>query len=365
LYEGGEPNGRPVMSWSRAGIPPDATAAGATEVLRFGGGPWLLVVGTPERGSPYLESWWIPLVVLLATAATGALTVALVSWGRHTRRVERLVAERTAELAEAKVRVEEDNRRRRAVEEELRQTSHLLEKRVAERTQDLLAAYEELETLGYSAWHDLRGALRTVASFSDLLVDDHGDALQADGRDALRRIRAATDRMEAIVDAMAAVSASGRAALALEPVDLAALTREVAARLAAEAPDRGVELVVGEGAPAIGDPNLLRTVIWHLLSNAWKFTLPVAAPRVEVSFEARDGEVVCCVRDNGVGFDAQRAESIFEPFRRLHRPDELAGIGLGLALARRIVARHGGRVWARSRPGEGARIFFSLPAARP
>ena len=236
-----------------------------------------------------------------------------------------------------------------------------LEARVRERTAELQAAYRELESFSYSVSHDLRAPLRAIDGYSAILAEDHGAGLDAEGRRLLGVVRDAAARMGRLIDDLLAFSRLGRQRLTAGPVDMQALAREVAAELGAQYPAAGIEL--GALPAALGDPALLRQVWVNLLGNALKYSAKSAAPRVVVGGAARNGEVEYVVSDNGAGFDMRYVDKLFTVFQRLHRESEFAGTGVGLAIVQRIVARHGGRVWAESRPGEGARFGFALPRA--
>jgi signal transduction histidine kinase len=221
----------------------------------------------------------------------------------------------------------------------------------------LEATQQELANLLYAISHDLRAPLRSIDGFSEALFEDHAASLDDEGRDYLQRIRGAcrdlTDRLEALLMLSRLCQAPPR----LEPVDVAALARKVAAGLASGEPARHVEWIFEDGPALSADVGLIETALRHLLDNAWKFTAPVTTPRIEVRPQ---GSHTWLVRDNGVGFNAERASRLFVPFQRFHRAGEFSGLGVGLAAASRIVAMHGGRIWAESAPGQGACFFFTM-----
>ncbi len=241
-----------------------------------------------------------------------------------------------------------------------------LESRVRERTAELEAANKELEAFSYAVSHDLRAPLRTIDGFGLALEEDLADRLDDTTRSHLTRIRASTSRMNALIQDMLELARASRGELRREGVDLTAAAKVVARDLAGQAPDHHVELVIADGITARGDGSLLRAVLENLLGNAFKFTSRAASPRIE--FGAHDdgtsGERVYFVRDNGAGFDMQYADKLFTPFQRLHSTTDFPGTGVGLATVQRIVRRHGGRVWAESRPGEGATFSFTLAPPR-
>ena len=237
-----------------------------------------------------------------------------------------------------------------------------LERRVERRTAQLHAANEELEAFAYSVSHDLRAPLRAVDGFSRLVLEDEGAALSPSGRADLERVRAAAQRMGLLIDDLLGLSRLSRRDLVLEPVDLSRLARDAVARLAEQDPGRHVEVRIAYGCHAVADGGLAGVVLDNLLQNAWKFTAGRDPAHVEFGETESDGEQVFFVRDDGAGFDPERAGQLFQPFHRLHRDDEYPGSGIGLATVRRAVARQGGRCWAEGAVDRGATFFFTLPA---
>ena len=253
---------------------------------------------------------------------------------------------------------------RQRAQEEARAAAQLraeeLERRVQERTVELTAVNRELEAFSYSVSHDLRAPLRAMDGFSQVLLDDYADQLDATARDYIARIRAGSQRMSTLIDDLIQLSRVTRSELKRDALDLSALFREVVAEVQDGEPARQVEVVVAEGVRARGDARLLRVGLSNVVGNAFKFTRNQPHPRVEFGVERRDGGRVYYVRDNGAGFDMAYAEKLFQPFQRLHSSAEFEGTGIGLATWQRIVQRHGGRVWAESSPGEGATFLFTL-----
>ncbi|TCS72102.1 PAS domain S-box-containing protein [Sulfuritortus calidifontis] len=239
-----------------------------------------------------------------------------------------------------------------------------LETLVAERTAELLTLNQELESFSYSVSHDLRAPLRAVDGFANALREDYADRLDAEGRDLLDRIHKGAQRMNALIDDLLRLSRLTRAKLEPAPVDLSALAGEIVDQLREATPGRTVEVQIQAGLTAQGDPGLLRAALENLLGNAWKFSAKAQAPRIEFGARRQDGETVYFVRDNGVGFDMAHAGKLFGAFQRLHHRDEFEGTGIGLATVRRIVQRHGGRIWAESAPGQGATFYFTIGLAR-
>jgi signal transduction histidine kinase len=252
--------------------------------------------------------------------------------------------------------------RRRAVEDELRRLSQELERRVRERTQELQAANAELEAFSYSVSHDLRAPLRAIDGFSQALLSRYADKLDADGRHALERVRAGSQRMALLIDSMLELSRLGRRPLELRDVDLSALAAEVVEELRAGERERDVEVVIEPNLSAVGDKELLRVALQNLLANAFKFTSRQPHARVQFGRTEHAGQVAFFVRDNGVGFDMDYADKLLRPFQRLHSESEFSGTGIGLATVHRIIARHSGRVAAEGAIGDGATFYFTLPS---
>jgi light-regulated signal transduction histidine kinase (bacteriophytochrome) len=245
----------------------------------------------------------------------------------------------------------------------LREAARLLGRREAElreRTAQLETANRELEAFSYSVSHDLRAPLRAIDGFSDALETDCAAAIDENGKDSLRRIRAAAKRMSTLIDELLALGRLGRTELMRESVDLSATATAIAADLARHHPDRTLEVTVAPQLRAKADPELLRIALHNLLDNAWKYTSKTPAPRVEIGALASGGIQVFHVRDNGAGFDMAHAHRLFGPFQRLHPEREFQGVGIGLATVQRIVRRHGGRIWAEGAVGRGATFYFTL-----
>ncbi len=224
----------------------------------------------------------------------------------------------------------------------------------------LTEAMKELEAFSYSVSHDLRAPLRAIDGFSKALLNEYGGKLDDQGRRYLERVRAATQRMAQLIDDLLGLSRITRAAMVRERVDVTAISRKVLAELAAREPERIVETRVAEGLAGMGDRQLVTVLLENLLGNAWKFTSKQSAARLEVGSETRGGETVFVVRDNGAGFDMKYANKLFTPFQRLHAASEFQGTGIGLATVQRVIARHGGRIWAEAAVGRGASFFFTL-----
>lgn len=250
---------------------------------------------------------------------------------------------------------------RKRAEEALHTLNQELERRVLERTAALEEANKELEAISYSVSHDLRGPLRAIDGFSSILLEDYKSVLDAEGRRYLTAVHLGAVRLGRLIDDILAFSRMSRREMTMMPVDMTAMTREIFDEQLATVPGRTIELRLSELPPAEGDPAMIRQVLVNLLSNAVKFTAPKAEAVIEVSGIAKETENVYCVKDNGAGFDMQYVDKLFGVFQRLHSAEEFEGTGIGLAIVKRVVVRHGGRVWAEGKVGEGASLYFTLP----
>ncbi len=238
-----------------------------------------------------------------------------------------------------------------------------LERRVEERTAQLEAANKELEAFSYSVSHDLRAPLRAIDGFSRIVLDEYADKLDDEGKRLLNIVRNNSNRMAQLIDDILQFSRTGRLEIAFTQVDMSGLAHEVAQELQEAAPNPALEIRIGELPQVNGDRTMLRQVFVNLLANAIKFSRARELPVVEVKAERSGEEIVYSVRDNGAGFDMRYQEKLFGVFQRLHTVEEFEGTGIGLAIVKRIVTRHGGRVWAEGKVGEGAVVYFALPAA--
>ena len=229
---------------------------------------------------------------------------------------------------------------------------------------ELLASNKELEAFSYSVSHDLRAPLRSIDGFSLALLEDHADKLDEDGRDYLRRVRAATQRMGILIDDLLGLSRVTRSEMKLEKTDLGAIARSVAMELQKTQPERQVEFRIEGGLDTFVDSHLIRITLENLLGNAWKFTSKRDSACIEFGKARCDGTPTYYVRDNGAGFDPAYADRLFGAFQRLHNKNDFPGNGVGLATVQRIIHRHGGRIWAESAVEKGATFYFTLQETR-
>ena len=223
---------------------------------------------------------------------------------------------------------------------------------------------KELEAFSYSVSHDLRAPLRSIDGFSQALIEDYGEGLDETARNYLNRIRAAAQRMAALIDDMLLLSRISRAQVNRERVDLSALAQSVADELRSQNPERSVEVKIEPDLAAHADRGLMRVLLDNLLGNAWKFTARTGNAQIELRAQTRGLDTVFFVKDNGAGFDMAHAGMLFQPFQRLHDAADFPGTGIGLATVQRVVDHHGGRIWAEGTVGGGATVFFTIPSAR-
>jgi light-regulated signal transduction histidine kinase (bacteriophytochrome) len=245
---------------------------------------------------------------------------------------------------------------RQQAEEQVRQLNLDLQKRNAE----LSTINQELESFAYSVSHDLRAPLRSIDGFSQAILEDYYEQIDATGQDYLRRIRSATQRMGQLIDDLLSLSRVTRSDLKQELVDLSAIALAITSDLRQSAPDRDVQFVIQEGLRVSGDSHLLRVVLVNLLENAWKFTSRKPQARIEFGVVNDTGKKIYFIKDDGAGFDMAYSHKLFGAFQRLHSMADFPGNGIGLATIQRVIHRHGGRVWAEGAVGQGATFYFTL-----
>lgn len=249
---------------------------------------------------------------------------------------------------------------RAEAEKKIRQLNRTLEQRVQKRTRELEDANKELEAFAYSVSHDLRAPLRAIEGFSSLLGKEMKDDDAGTTAHYLDRIVFNARRMNQLIDDILRLSRISGLALEFSDVDLSALAADVLAELQGQDAERKVSCAIQPGMRALADKSLVRIAIYNLMGNAWKFTSRVPFPSIRFELSETGGEKVFVMSDNGVGFDMAYAGKLFSPFQRLHAEKEYPGSGIGLSIVRRILSRHGGRIWVESSPGKGAAFYFTL-----
>jgi len=391
------PDGRPFASYLRGRdgrvltLPP--ILQGKTEIYRFNRSEAVLVrrivFQERETGFVYIQSDLEGLKVRVAqylgvaaaVLATSLLAVLLISpvFRRaiaepivHLAGIARIVsrdrdysvrATPTSDHDELSVLVDDFNDMLSQIQlrdAALQQAHGELEQRVAERTRELSASNKELEAFAYSVSHDLRAPLRSIDGFSQALLEDYADKLDANAQDHLQRVRRAAQRMSALIDDMLSLSRVTRCELRREKLDLSAMAKSIASDLQEAEPGRCVDFVIESGLTAVGDPQLLRSAMENLLRNSWKYTSGHPTARIEFCRSEENGLRPFIVSDDGAGFDARYADRLFGAFQRLHTATEFPGTGVGLATVQRIIHRHGGEIWAEGEVEKGATFYFTL-----
>jgi len=298
-----------------------------------------------SEGGGFEERYWSPLNVPVL-GADGSVELIIhnvtdVTEAARLARASRLEGETARALRSQNEWLKAEIERRRIAEETLRQTN------------------DELSATTYAIAHDLRSPLRALDGYAALVLKDPTLTPSPEAVEYLTRIRAAAQRMGQLMDGLLSLARLGRGEVRSDLVDLAAIAQEEFAELARTNPERCARMLASSPIMVTGDERLLRVVIHNLISNAWKFTRHLRNVVIEVGVREGDGPPVYFVKDNGIGFEAEHAAQLFRLFHRL-RPEEFDGTGIGLATVRRIIERHGGRVWAEGIPDVGATISFTL-----
>jgi len=270
--------------------------------------------------------------------------------------LEKRVQERTGKLAASNAELIREVAERKRAENDIRK----LNSQLVQRSAQLEASNKELEAFSYSVSHDLRAPLRGIDGFAQAILEDYDAKLDDSGRSYLQRVRAASQRMSQLIDAMLNLARLTRADIHTQTFDMSAIVRSILDDLQKGEPERKVECVVANNLFAIADPQLLRAVLENLLGNAWKFTRQQAQARIEFGHEQYKGQAAYFVKDNGAGFDMTYSHKLFGTFQRLHAYTEFPGVGVGLATVHRIIQRHGGQIWAEGAVNDGATFHFTL-----
>ena len=278
--------------------------------------------------------------------------------------LEQRVKERTEELLSTNKLLRSEIEERQQAEEEIRKLNEELEQRVHQRTTQLEATNKELESFCYSVSHDLRAPLRAINSFSQILFGEYLDKLDDEGKRLLHIIRGNTDKMAELIDDLLALSRIGRRDIKLSDIDMDKLIKAVSNEIETATSERNLQINLKPLPPARGDEGMIRQVFVNLIANAIKFTRSRKAAMIEVGGYAKELGNVYYVRDNGIGFDMQYIDKLFGAFQRLHSGEEFEGTGIGLAIVKRIINQHGGKVWAEGRENEGSTFYFTLPAGK-
>jgi two-component system sensor kinase len=261
----------------------------------------------------------------------------------------------------------EERAKLKEAEEEVRRHREHLEELVRERTaelqkvnEELRAAYQDMESFSYSASHDLRSPLIAIDGFSRILLEDYGDKLDDNGRQLLNVVRENTAKMAQLIDDLLAFARISTKGLRKSEIDIKALVETTFWELTDQG-GRKIQLRIDNLLPACGDLPMVRQVFINLLSNAVKFTAHKADAIIEVGGSREERGNIYFVKDNGAGFDMKYSGKLYGLFQRAHSHKEYTGTGVGLAIVKRIIEKHGGRVWAEGEPGSGATFYFSLP----
>ncbi len=276
-------------------------------------------------------------------------------------KLEEQIVTRTAQLKEQLEKIDDRNKAMLYMVEDLNQITRELE----EQKQKLELSNRELEAFSYSVSHDLRSPLRAINGFSGFLLEEYGPRLDQEGIRYINTIRQNTTKMDRFITDLLNYSRLSRTDIKRMDVDMAAVAASVYDEIANNRKKNDFEIRVGSLPPAFCDLSLIKIVWQNLLSNALKYSARSKIKKVEVGYEKKDDRIIYHVRDHGAGFDDKYNHKLFEVFQRLHKDEEYTGSGVGLAIVKRIINRHGGEVWAEGKTNEGACFYFSLPAKNP
>lgn len=245
--------------------------------------------------------------------------------------------------------------------DDLARENELLRRRLEQADEHIQSISKELESFAYSVSHDLRAPLRAMEGFARILLEDFADQLDEEPRRYLEVITNSAENMHRLIDDLLAFSRLSRADFIPMPIDLEGLANSLVREFAQAEPDRKVSVTVRPMPGARADGEQIKKLLFHLISNAFKFTRPNPEAKIEIGAKDTNQGPAYYVKDNGVGFDMRYGSKLFGVFQRLHRSDEFEGSGIGLAMCQRIIRRHGGAIWFESAPGQGSTFYFTLP----
>jgi K+-sensing histidine kinase KdpD len=288
------------------------------------------------------------------------VSLSIIFFGRHMHLARRRADANARKAIDHQKQLEQEVLDRKRAEEEVRRLNADLERRVQQRTAELVATNEELESFTYSVSHDLRAPLRHVDAYAQMLEEEFGPQLPAEAQNFTKKIRQGSQNMRQLVDDLLNLSHIGKTELNRRETPLNPLVEEVMNDLKPETESRHIQWEVGKLPLAECDPGLMKQVFANLMANAVKYTRPRAEAKIEVGQVETDGETAVFVRDNGVGFNMKYVGKLFGVFQRLHRSEDFEGTGVGLATVARIVRKHGGRVWAEAELNKGATFYFTV-----
>lgn len=286
----------------------------------------------------YQTVWFLLLCILIGLFVLYAITRYRIRYIRE-KELEILVDHRTGEL---------------------RELNRELDKRVLDRTAELAAANQELEAFTYSVSHDLRAPVRRIEGLVEALAEEHSSQLDETGKDFLSKVANSSTEMGQLIEEFLKLARIARQEIDKTELNLSILVKEVVEELAAADPERKVIVKISQDVLASGDSRLIRIALQNMLNNAWKYTGKTENPEIIFGCQEKDGGKVFFIRDNGVGFDMGHYDKLFTPFLRLHSDDQFTGTGIGLATVKRIILKHGGKLWAQAEPGKGSTFFFTL-----
>lgn len=309
------------------------------------------------------------LVQIVALIGVGAFVSVLTEFLHRSRwqlrlvhdQLEQRVEERTEELKETVAQLANEVSNRKLAEQELAKLNKELDQRIKERTAELEFANRELEAFSSSVAHDLKTPVHAIEGFSRILMRKYSATLESEPLRMLNIICSNTKRVSQMINDLLAFSRTSRKKVRKAEINLYAMTTRVFEQLRHQTPERDIKITLGELPPAIGDPSLIEQVMVNLLANAIKFTSSRKTTVIEVGGRTEGQETIYYVKDNGVGFNEQYAHNLYGVFQQLHTYDDYGGSGVGLSIVKRIIERHGGRVWAEGKVDQGATFYFTLP----